>query len=531
MRYAVMLCLMAIASSAFAQAPPEKPVEKPPEQATWLHSEADAVGWALTALLTYKDEEQPYVRFVYLPPWADAEWIGATNVAVNLAAGHGTTLHKADVHANGHLLAYRLNVLAPDPAKLVKLLTVWDGLAADDPNFHVPSVNLDRKGFILAPHLQEVLAKHTTDDAKSQRLDVLLTKLTKSTGAIYQADYVIEQLLTSIRGKYPEFRQYDFKPLKHTPLQALLLNRGFYFEESQKIGGDKGALLLTSEVTGKSRLIFATFGLGGRTPMFTTFDFKDERIRPDEQFIRNLIAFEPTADANEVFVPMPNGLMEFVLSDIKGNLQRVAPPNVVTDFSKPDGHTKELEMGMSCVICHMPHSGYRTAKNDMELLLGSEADFVGDDHSYKGKKLSKQQAVDLLVGRYGERLDEPDGILGRARRDFIRAIDRLTDYPVVADGENSSQRVGKKIKEIYHGYRYQKIDADRACLELGLKVPAGMGQRYLKIICPSPPVGEREDVLIPLLKNGAELKRDDFTAIRGELARRAHKARQAYLKQ
>jgi hypothetical protein len=311
-----------------------------------------------------------------------------------------------------------------------------------------------------------------------------------------------------------------------TPFQKLLARRGFFFEASRDVSGDKGALLLISGVTGKSRIVMTTYGLASRQPMAVTFDFRDSRIRPDQQFIRNLITFDALADAKEAFLPLPNGLIEYVLADAAGNLQRSAPPDVVCDATKPDGYTKELEMGMSCVICHGPQDGYRTARNDMELLLGSDLDFFGDAVSYTTmagveKSLTRQEAVAIVAGRYGERIDEFDGVLGRARRDFIKAVAALTGYVGKADGETAVQRLGLKLKEIYHGYRYRAIDAERACLELGVRVPAEAGLATLRKLVPPPAAGEPEDVVIGLLRNGAVIKRDDFAAVYVEMARRA----------
>jgi hypothetical protein len=501
--------------------------QKPVTEARWLHTEVDAVAWAFEALSHYSDQHRPYVRFVYMPPWATKEWVGAMDVAVNLAANHTTTLIRGDRHAGGWLLAYRLDLLAPDPKVRDELVRIWDFVATRESRFHVPDITIatGKKTALLAPHLQAALAQRA-GDGDPKRVDVLVTQLTRSTGGIYPADFLIEQLLTSQRGLYAEFRQMFGANRKFLPLHELMRRRGFYLDASIDIGGEKGALLLISDVTGKSRVILTTFGLGGGVPMVTTFDFKDAKIRPDQQFIRNVVDFRPQSDASEVFIPMPNGLVEFVLADSRGNIQRAAPPDIVADDSKPRGHTKELEMGMSCVMCHFPNNGYNVAKNDMELLLGSDVDFFGDDFSHGGKKLSREQAVALVAGRFGQRIDEPDGILGRARRDFVKAIDQLTDYPLAADGSSSVQQVGEQLKTIYHRYRYGRIDADRACLELGLEVPAGSGKKWLRTIAPAPASGD-EDIVIGLLRNGAEIKRDDFDAIYVEMAGRVARYREA----
>lgn len=493
-----------------------------------LHTEVDAVGWAFQALTSYSEADRPFMRFVYLPPWADPEWIGLLDYAVNSACSQTPLLIKGDRHAGGWLIGYNLARLAPDPAQLARLVSMWDSLAVREYRLHIPDVNVAGdagQSAFLAPHLQAALAVHVGDKDKSQRVDVLVAQLTESPGAIYPADFLLEQLLTSARGKYPEFRQIDFEVAKFTPYDALLQKRGFFFEHSKELRGEKGALLLTSGVTGKSRVVLTTFGLASRLPMAVTFDFKDSKIRPDQQFIRNLIEFEPQSDAAEAFLPMSNGLIEFVLADAAGNITRVAPPDVAADFTKPDGHTKELEMGMSCIICHAAEDGYKTARNDMEFLLGADADYFGDELTLNGKLLTREEAVAIVANRYGERIDEPDGVLGRARRDLIRAVDQLTDYDVEANGPSSVARVGLKMKSVYHDYRYRLIDADRACLELGVRVAPGEGKAMLRQLVPPPAAGEQEDVLIPLLRNGASIKRDDFAAIYGDLARRAVETR------
>ncbi len=556
----VLGIVIVMLASAQDKQPPEKLVVKQP---VVLHTEIDAVGWAFNALIKYPVERQPFIRFVYLPPWADPEWIGVMDYAVNTACSQTRVLYRADRHAGGWLLAYDMSKYARDE-ELLNLMAVWDRLAIQDPYFHVPAVNVQFiscktcegggklrfsdgsigpchvcngrgkvKGgspnvALLAPHLQAAIARHATDEKKNERVDVLVTRMTASSGAIYRADWLLEMLLTSARGKYPEFRQIKFAKGESglTPLEAHLKKRGFSVEASIKAGGEKGALMLISELHGKSRVILAVYGVASRTPLVSTYDFKDSRIRPDQQFIRNVVEFRGLADASEAFVPMPNGLLEYILSNSKGEFIRVAPSDVAIDHTKPDGHTKELEMGMSCVICHSPSDGYNLVRNDMELLLGADTDFFGDDFSFinrDGKKevLSRAEIVDLVAGRFGERIDEPDGVLGRARRDYSRAVGRVTDYKTQADGPSVVARLGSKIKEIYHEYRYRRINAERVCLELGVRVPPGTGISVLRKLVPVQVAGSTEDVLVSLLRNGAVIKRADMEAIYGEMARRS----------
>ena len=592
------------------QPQPIQPAQQPTAPIEVKHTEADSVGWAFDALLKYPADAQPFIRFVYIPPWADPEWLGVMDFAVNTACNQTRTLHRGDVHAGGWLLAYDLSRFATGK-QLESLLETWDSIAVNDPYFHVPAINQvvptkaktvtkpvtktvavektveetcehckgsgrlkitytdgtvktekcyhckgvgheertvtvqtevveqvatevdtkpveqDDAAAILAPHLQEALARHVTDPSKDQRVDVLLTQMTASSGGIYRADWMLEQLLTSVRGKYPEFRQLDFDGGgdKQTPLQFHLAQRGFSVEQALEARGEKGALLLISNVTGKSRVVLATFGVSSRTPLVSTYDYKDSSTRPDEQFIRNLVQFDALHDAAELFVPLQNGLIEYLLTDDKGNFQRTAPPDVVADSTKPDGYTKELEMGMSCVLCHSDSNGYKTAANDMDLLLGADVDFFGDELTVNigGKKqtLTREEVVDLVVGRYAERIDEPDSILGRSRRDYMQAVAKLTDYTIQADGPSIVGQLGLKIKEIYHGYRYKRIDATLVCRELGVEVGDAPSTDVLTRLVPPVEAGGQEDILVALLRNSAIIKRDDFEAIYGEMARRA----------
>ena len=515
--------------------------QAPPPKIELLNTEADAVGWALTALLEYPEAARPTVRFVWIPPYGDKEWIGAVNFAMNAACSHSRVLHRGRPFAQGYLLGFDFAQLVPEPDLRAKVLAVYDGLAVDDPVFHISQVNVaevDAAGqtqpptkpvVILAPHLQDALAKHAGDDAKSKRLDVMVTQLTSSTGAIYRADFVLEQVLTSLRGKYPELRQFPLaKPADGSkPVNDLLAKRGFFLGHSRDFGGEKGAVLLQSGVTGSGRVVLVAPGLASRLPLAVTFDQKDSQARPDRQFIRNLIEFEPFSDASELLIGMPNGLMEFALADSAGNIQRSAPSNIVADSTKPDGHTKELEGAMSCIVCHAPEKGYRTARNDMEFFQGADTDFFGDGPQTYTKvdgtkmTLTREEAVALVASRYGDRIDDPEGPLGRARRDYVYAVTQLTDYPLTADGPSSVQLVGEKIKEIYHGWRYRTVDAERACLELGVRVSADQAVATLRKLCPPPAAGEQEDVVIALLRNGAPIKRDDFNAVYSEMARRA----------
>lgn len=555
-----------------AEAPPEPPPQN-------VSTEVDVVGWAFDAALTYKPDDQPYIRFVWIPPYGDVNWIGAIDDAVNMATNQTTTSIRGKKFAGGWLLGYNFADLVPDPIERAKVLKVWDDLALDESKFHIPQIDQvlvevdgpevkdpktgkvtrpkakvkqTTKVALLAPHLAQALAKYIgPDKGADKRIDVLVTQLTRSTGGIYPADFVIEQTLTSARGKYLELRQVQLKGSDgKSAIEIELAKHGFFQADADKQNGLKGAWLKRSGVTGKERLVFSFYGSSSKIPVLVTFDHTDGFRNASQQFIRNLIEPFQFAQAGEWFIPLANGMVECLLTNAKGDILRVAAPDVACDYTKPDGYTKELEGAMSCLICHGPFNGYRTTGNDMEYFVGADADFFGDNgYDYTTadhKHLTKEQALSIVAGRFAERIDSADGILGRARRDHVRASLGVTDYRI--DGSNAllpqaaadiratlgqpgqlrsaSQLVSEKIKEIYHGYRYADIDAQRACLELGRKVGKASALKELREMVPTVKVGHRQDEVITLLKNGCPVTRDDWDSVYPELARTAAAKRQ-----
>jgi hypothetical protein len=481
------------------------------------------------ALLQYDQVDWPYIRFVYLPHYADPEWPGVMNVAINSAASHSARLVPARVFEGGYLLGVNLADLAPEPVQRAKLISTWDSLAVKDSVFHVPAMNLDEKYggrvALLAPHLGVAIAQHATDREKDERLDVIVAQLTQSTGAIYPYEFLLEQLMDSKRGEYLSFRQIKLSTEGITPLQQLCKNRGFFLEQSIDGLGEKADLILISQVTGKGRVALAVYGVLGRTPMFITYDFKDSNVRPENQQVRNLINFVQDADGHEVFVPMENGLIEFVIANADGNILRAVPPDIAIDSTIPDGHTKELTTS-SCISCHYRHDMYQPSTDDLDHLLVSNTNFLGDDPFRKNRKgdiikLSKHEALEIVISRFAEPLDDPDGVMGRARRDYLRAVSRLTDYNVGEGQPSAVVRFGEKYTEILHRYRYASIDATRALEELSVTVPAGRQREVIRMLVPAPPLGAVDDVVIGMLREGAVIKREDMEAIRGDLALRA----------
>lgn len=368
-------------------------------------STVDAVGWALADIATMAEPDRPFARYVWIPPWGTDRWIAATNFAVNTAASHAQTIQHGAVVANGWLLRYDLRRLAPNSKQLAQLLATWDGLALQDPYFHVPEANSKVPAAILAPHLRQQEA-------------VALAGLSLSTGAVYRADFLVTKMLSTLEGgKYYDFLQVDRQPEKGTPQDAWLANLGIFEAQTKAIAGDQRTALFRSNITGKPRRIDVLFGIGRGGSLCTiTHDVADEDTDAGQHPLRNLIAFSDSA--REIIVQRPNGTHAFALTNSDGEFVDSAPDNVARDHTVPAPYTSRLQPAISCIRCHGPHDGYQPFGNDVAKILSSRLD-VFSDLQVDGIALTREQAVDRLAGLYAGQLDVPDGLIGRARRDYI----------------------------------------------------------------------------------------------------------------
>lgn len=449
---------------------------------------ADAVGWALGDLATVPASDRPFTRYVWLPPWADERWMAALNFSVNTAASHSPVIQLATPTANGWLLRYDLQVLAPDVVQLQRLVATWDGLALQDPYFHVHELNSKIPAAVLAPHLRQQEA-------------VALAGLSLSTGAIYRADFLLYKMLSTLEGgKYYDFLQVQRQVSKDTnPQSVFLASLGVFEATTKNLSADKRSALIRSGVTGKPRRIDFLFGVFGN-PASITHDIADEDVDPDQHPLLNLLQFDDRA--REVIVARPNGTHAFALFDDRGDFQDSVPDNIAHDDTIPAPHTKRLQPAISCIRCHGPFDGYKPFQNEVAQVLSSGIQVALE---LDGLHLTYPQVKAKLEGLYAGRLDVPDGVVGRARRDYSAAIYRISGSayasPVIGVSEHVSQ--------IYASYRYAIVTPERACLEIGLSVDPGQGIAGLRQLLgtnPNAPVGATE----ALLRSGISVNRVDF---------------------
>ena len=419
---------------------------------------SDAVGWALADLVSLPESDRPFVRYVWIPPWGNDDWPAAINFAVNTAASSSRNLQFGAIVANGWMMRYDLRRLAPNPTELIHLQLVWDGLAVDDPYFHVPRDNSGLAVAVLAPHL-------------SQQHAAALADLSWSTGAIYRADWFLSRMLTTLDGG----RYYDFsganraaqvaKSKKGSSAQAEFLAALGVFEGStRELAADQRAAIFRSGVTGKPRRIDFFNGLQ-RNAVAITHDVFDEDVGARFHPLRNLIDFQDRA--REVIVQRPNGMHAFALFDASGALQSSVPDNIARDHTIPAPHTGRLQPAIGCIRCHGSDDGWKPFGNDVARILSSRLDVFGDVGVLG---LTREEVVDRLAFQYAGQLDVPDGPVGRARRDYSAAVYRIaTSVKPLAVDVKPVPMLSDLIGSIHAQYRYDLVTPERAALELGAR--------------------------------------------------------------
>jgi uncharacterized protein YkwD len=465
---------------------------------------AEAVGWALADLATIPEQDRPFVRYAWVPPWGNDKWVAAMDFAVNTAASQSSVIQLGTPIANGWMLRYDLRRLAPKRQQLDTLRSVWDGLASQDPFFHVPTVVSGNQAIIIAPHL-------------AQQEAVALAGMSLSTGAIFRVDFLLTKMLSTLEGgKYYDFLQVQRQAKKEnsTPQAEWLETLGVFEETTQNLSSDQRSAILRSNVTGKPRRIDAFYGLGRGANLVTiTHDTADEDVAAAQHPIRNLIKFDDRA--REIIVRRPNGTHAFVLTNDAGEFQDAAPDNVVRDFTVPPPHTSRLQPAISCIRCHGPHDGYQPFGNDVAKILSTQLDVFADTSS---KEESRESVVDRLAGLYAGQLDAPDGPIGRGRRDYGATCYKIAREGTYQDIPSIAAALSDTVSTVFASYRYDVVTPDRACLELGLEVEPTKGIDGLNRLLGEPKPGVAVDPIAGTLRAGIAVNRSDFDAVYPDMA-------------
>lgn len=476
----------------------------------------DWVGWALTDLVQQPEDARPYLRYLAIPPWGNEQWVPAITFALNSSVSQASTIVRPDVIAEGWMVRVDLRRFSPKKATIDKTINTWDGLAILDPYLHVPKQNTRLEVAVLAPTVP-------------QDQGVLLANLTLSPGAVYRADWFLSKALDTINGgAYYEFRQLPLETEKEnkdlTAFDRYLRGRGVFLRATADAGGERRTALAVSDVTGKPRR--ADFGIGLGLGLYSiTRDTQDGGQQAERHPLLNLIQGKLGDQGREVFVTLPNGMIEYTLFDGNGNIVNEAPPELVRDHNIPAPYTARLRPARSCIICHNIETadGWREFPNDVITVLKTGRFDVVSDLSKLD--ITREEAIDKLASLYTFD-DSVDGLIGRARRDYLAAVSRCVPAGIAfAPDKSLVAQIGSRIREILFDYDYKKIDRRQAALELGHAFPDDFKGDPLAAAL-GPPIANVEiNGVSAYLESGVKVNREDFETVYQDLLRRSQSAK------
>ena len=474
---------------------------------------SDWVGWALADLVTLPEADRGSIRYLAIPPWGNEQWVPMLSFAINSSVSQSRMIVRPDVVANGWMVRVDMRRFVPNPLARIKTLAVWDSLAKIDPYLHVPKENSRVDVAVIAPTVPQ-------DQA------ILLAQLSLSAGAVYRADWWLKMALDTIDGgQYYEFRQLPLEGTedtkKLTEFDRYLTGRGVFIRATREVGGEQRATITASDVTGKPRRADVGKGLNGNV-WSVTRDIADGGQQAERHPLKNLLDFKD--QGREVFVTLPNGMIEYTLFDGQGKLVREAPPELVRDHNVPPPYTARLRPARSCIICHnIPTAdGWREIANDVQTVLRSGrldvvADVTGDR--------PREEVIDELASLYALEVDAADGLLGRARRDYGAAVARTIPAGISFPADQSLVSVvGKLVRDVLYDYDYQRIDGRRAALELGYAFPDTAKDPLSLVLGPDDPTREVDGVAA-YLRAGLRVNRADFELLYQDLLKQSGVAR------
>ena len=520
--YAALLLSVIIANQADTKVPVRAPL---PEKIVTLPVVTDAVSAAAADIMVVPEPHRRFQRYVWIPPWATADWVGATNLSIQLALNHDATLSRPVLLSvpgqddwSGWILRYDLRTLTSD---LEFMASFWDSLAHQDPYVHI----VDFEGAIGNEDTLPILAPHIDGEAAA-----LLSRETNCQGPLFRADWLCVVLLTTVDGGRYYGARRIFELIKSVPatektrtdLDKYLLAMGVDVRLNQQLRADKRAIVLRSGVTGKKRRVDQYRGVYGATHI--TQDIADGNTRIASQVDRNLIRFVP--DAKEIIVTRRDGLPDFILANASGKIQLSVPDNIALDHTIPgpsDGRgtpgTKRLIPGISCIRCHSPSDIMLDVSHDIADVLSTHGTLDVVDDAASLNLDANFPAIERIAGLYADTLGF-DRFMQIARDDYSRAIRRCANLLTEGDGLVTVAEAGSSIGAIYSSIEWDLVTPHRACMEIGYLLPSGHDPAEFLRLQLSPRDAGDEDIAVATLQAGKSVLRRDWERVYADVASR-----------
>lgn len=451
----------------------------------------EAVNWAIAHQASTIEQERPFKRYVWIPPFLaeidekhdERHIAGAVNFAVNTSLSQAGLVIRPEVIANGWMLVYDLRQLAPDDADFKRIVSFLESLARDEPYFHETRENAGGQVAAIAKHIESPNGE-------------ILVELNLSAALVFRADWLIVQLLGDKYYDAIGFVRADGSLLNQREVYAQF---GVDEEASKQRNGDQRVAITISGVTGSVRRVDRIQGIGGRHntgAVWQTFDVVQPQGAVKQNPLYNLLSFTP--DGGEAIIERQNGLHAFIIYDARRNLVRAADANLVTDYTVPSGNPQILVPAIGCIRCHSDSQGLKPAPNHVKALVESGTDIIGD---LDGGRDVLDRLAGLYMGDFGDRL-----LIGR--RHYETAIRRCTihrDFPQGMGAVETSDLVAA----VFDGYAYGQVTAAQAVVELGYKPDVNAVVTLNNIL----PRQQFPNPMVGLLRAGIGIRRADFEQI------------------
>lgn len=505
-----------------------------------------AIGWAAEHLAQQHDRAN--WRYLVADPWADPDWAAAVTVGLNTAINREPVPYRPLLMANGWMIGVNFGLLVSDPVERAKVLAVWDGMAVDEPYFHVPRVNSGLSVPVVASHLpQEHVEIVVAWSEQANRHGVV---------PIYRAGWALSQMLSAHEGRFYQLRGTSKgNPRASCPTcqgrRALKLTStgrtipcpdcsgggsdedrwlakwGLSTAKSATFRGDLRKGMIQSQVTGFPRGALAVQGFVGRGWITEDVLGNDPTKHPIHSLLPGPDG-KLASDAKEDIVEMPSGFHDFALFNGKEELQTLAVLEglAVRDTTVPVPHPPLLQPAISCIRCHWmkdfdladqkyPAAGLHPVANDVQTILAPQ---LGGDVLGSDAELSR------LAGLYaGSHLFDQSLQLGRAR--LAVAVQQATAGIVPNKPQGLTvQEGGLAVMSLYNRYRYPLVDAAMAIQELGetLEADENAAERLALLIGKAT---DNPDATALALLRGLGVRREDWERVYHDLYLRAESTR------
>lgn len=238
------------------------------------------------------------------------------------------------------------------------------------------------------------------------------------------------------------------------------------------------ALIQTSEVTGRQRVVAFFFGTGtsptsGVQLVAVTFDIAEDNTDPNSDPLRHASVFE-TYNGGEAIFAMPNGLLAYVVFDADDKVIASVPDKVAHDFRARDVRsnvaTTRVFSGVSCANCHDAlerNWGWQPVVNDLNDTVRGLGKILDD----RGRR-SSLEALQTLTAQYSATTLDLKAMLDQARLPYQYRASLATNHA-------TTRETIAGLADSYWGYWYDRVTPEVAARDLGQSLSAEKAQLFL----------------------------------------------------